>query len=135
MKLTSHQHTAQVACVYVHLSHPSATTPSPAPNRTQLLTSLPLSLSPFCRGLCLCLCLCVCVGRGLCLCRACTTQLNQAGKFFTVSLKESFNALGPPSALFPSHGTTCPGGNQGTRRNGGEDIMFELMQAHYTSKF
>ena len=60
--------------------------------------------------------------------RQAALALNRAGKLFTVSLKQSFDALGPPSVLFPSDGAKCVGSNQGTRRNGGEDIIFELMQ-------
>ena len=59
--------------------------------------------------------------------RAAALELNKAGKWFTVSIKNSFDALGPPDPLFPGAGATCPGGNQAGRRNGGEDIIFELM--------
>eukprot|EP01048_Picozoa_sp_COSAG05_P013707 COSAG05_NODE_1482_length_4755_cov_52.621564_2_plen_518_part_00 len=58
--------------------------------------------------------------------RAAALELNKAGKFFTVSLKNKFDSM-PESATFPSAGSRCKGGLQAGRRHGAEDIIFELM--------
>lgn len=65
--------------------------------------------------------------------RELTLELNKARKFFTVSIKNQFPSMSV-SPQFPSEGSTCKGGLQNGRTNGGEDIIFELMSDVQWSK-
>lgn len=53
-----------------------------------------------------------------------TVALNARSKYFTVSLKNMFNRVGPVSTALPPEGASCSGGLQGGRAHGGEDIIF-----------